>query len=330
MVKINVVVHNLWVMRQVATAENIARAAQIIRAGGLVAFPTETVYGLGANALNPEAAAKIFEAKRRPSFDPLIVHVSAPEMLAQVVAEVPPQAKSLMEKFWPGPLTLVLPKSARVPGIVTSGLPTVAVRMPSHPVALGLIHQSGLPIAAPSANPFGYLSPTRAEHVERMLGDAVDLILDGGPAEFGVESTILLLADKPTVLRFGAVSVEQLEAAIGKVELQVGESQKPLVPGQLPSHYAPRTPIQLASPDQIPSEVKKKVGYLAFRDVPKGFKVVKVLSPGGDLLEAAAHLFEALHQLDRLGLEAIYAEPVLEAGLGRAIMDRLRRAAVRD
>lgn len=312
------------------SSENLKKAAQIIRGGGLVAFPTETVYGLGANAFSAEAAARIFEAKRRPSFDPLIVHVSDFEMLARVVSEVSPLAQKLIEHFWPGPLTLVFPKSALVPGIVTSGLPTVAVRMPNHPVALELIRQSETPIAAPSANPFGYLSPTRAEHVERMLGDSVDLILDGGPTTFGVESTILLLAEKPVVLRFGAVSVEALEAVVGSVELRVGDSHKPLVPGQLPQHYSPRTPIQLSKPEEVPLEVRKKVGYLAFKDVPKGFKVVKVLSPTGDLLEAAAHLFEALHQLDRLGLEAIYAEPVPEESLGRAIMDRLRRASVRD
>lgn len=310
------------------TPANLALAADVIRTGGLVAFPTETVYGLGANALNAEAAARIFAAKRRPSFDPLIVHVADVKMLSKVAQEVPSQAEKLISQFWPGPLTLVLPKSADVPGIVTSGLPTVAVRMPSHPVALELIHCAGVPIAAPSANPFGYLSPTRAEHVERMLGDAVDLILDGGPTEFGVESTILLLAEKPTMLRPGAVALEALEAVLGEVEIGVGESEKPLVPGQLPQHYAPRTPIVIAKPEVLPPAARKRAGCLAFQDVPKGFKVVKVLSSAGDLLEAAAHLFEALHQLDRLGLEIIYAEPVPEEGLGRAIMDRLRRAAL--
>lgn len=309
------------------TPENLERAAQIIRSGGLVAFPTETVYGLGANALEATAAAKIFEAKRRPSFDPLIVHVSDRNMLLQVVQEVPTLAEKLMEHFWPGPLTLVLPKSERVPGIVTSGLPTVAVRMPAHPVALELIRRAGVPVAAPSANPFGYLSPTRAEHVERMLGERVDLILNGGSTEFGVESTIVLLAEKPVLLRHGAVALEELEKVLGSLELQVGNSEKPLVPGQLPQHYAPSTPIHIAPPEAVPLEIRKKVGYLAFQQVPKGFKVVKVLSPTGNLLEAAAHLFEALHQLDRLGLLAIYAEPVPEEGLGRAIMDRLRRAS---
>ncbi len=309
------------------TPANLERAAQIIRSGGLVAFPTETVYGLGANALDANATAKIFEAKERPSFDPLIVHVSGREMLQVVVREVPPLAVRLIERFWPGPLTLVLPKSEQVPGIVTSGLPTVAVRMPAHPVALELIRRAGLPVAAPSANPFGYLSPTRAEHVERMLGHRVDLILDGGRTAFGVESTILLLTERPVLLRYGAVTVEELKDVLGTLELQVGESEKPLVPGQLPQHYAPRTPIHIAPPEAIPPELRRRVGYLAFQQVPKGFKVVKVLSPTGNLLEAAAHLFEALHQLDRLGLEAIYAEPVPEEGLGRAILDRLQRAS---
>lgn len=313
-----------------ARPKEIEQAARVIRAGGLVAFPTETVYGLGANALDPSAAARIFEAKRRPSFDPLIVHVADREMLLGVVREVPPQAERLIERFWPGPLTLVLPKGPALPRIVTSGLPTVAVRMPAHPVALELIREAGTPIAAPSANPFGYLSPTRAEHVERMLGEAVDLILDGGPTRYGVESTILLLAEKPVVLRHGAIPLEELEGVLGKVELRVGESTRPLVPGQLPQHYAPRTPIQVARPEDVPRELRKQSGYLAFRDVPKGFKVVKVLSPTGNLREAAAHLFEALHQLDRLGLPRIYAEPVPEEGLGRAIMDRLRRATVKD
>lgn len=309
------------------TPENLKRAAQIIRMGGLVAFPTETVYGLGANALDAMAVARIFEAKERPSFDPLIVHISDREMLQRVVQEVPALAERLMARFWPGPLTLVLPKSALIPEIVTAGLPTVAVRMPAHPVAQALIQQAGVPVAAPSANPFGYLSPTRAEHVERMLGERVDLILDGGRTEFGVESTIVLLAEKPVVLRYGALTLEALEQVVGEVTEQLEERDKPLVPGQLPQHYAPHTPIRIAAAEEVPPAQRKRVGYLAFREVPKGFKVVKVLSPTGNLLEAAAHLFEALHQLDRLGLEAIYAEPIPEVGLGRAIMDRLRRAS---
>ncbi len=271
------------------TPENLERAAQIIRRGGLVAFPTETVDCLGANALDATAAAKIFAAKERPSFDPLIVHVSDRQMLQQVVREVPATAEKLMARFWPGPLTLVLPRSERVPGIVTSGLPTVAVRMPAHPVALELIRRAGVPVAAPSANPFGYLSPTRAEHVERMLGERVDLILDGGRTTYGVESTIVLLAERPILLRYGAITVEALEEVVGSLELQVGETQKPLVPGQLPQHYAPRTPIRISPPKSSPQEARKQIGDLAVPDGPKGFKVVKVRSPTVNMLEAAAH-----------------------------------------
>ncbi|MCX7740749.1 MAG: L-threonylcarbamoyladenylate synthase [Meiothermus sp.] len=309
------------------TEESLQRAAAILRSGGLVAFPTETVYGLGASALDAQAVARIFEVKGRPTFDPLIVHVAERGMLPQVVEAVPPLAEELMDRFWPGPLTLVLPKSGQIPSLVTAGLPTVAVRMPAHPVALELIRQAGVPVAAPSANPFGYLSPTRAEHVERTLGSRVDLIVDGGRTQFGVESTILWLGERPLLLRHGAVPQEALEEVLGPIEPQVGPRQQPLVPGQLSQHYAPRTPIRMAYPHEVAPEERKEAGYLAFRDVPRGFKVVKVLSPTGDLREAAAHLFEALHQLDRLGLRAIYAEPVPEVGLGRAIMDRLRRAS---
>jgi L-threonylcarbamoyladenylate synthase len=308
-----------------ASKESIAQAAQIIREGGLVAVPTETVYGLAANALDPIAVARIFAAKNRPSFDPLIVHVADPEMLALVTETIPTQAEQLMARFWPGPLTLVLPKSAHVPSLVTSGLPTVAVRMPAHPVALELIRQAG-PIAAPSANPFGYLSPTKAEHVAQSLGGQVDLILDAGPTVFGLESTIVFMGEQPTVLRYGALSLEELSSVM-PVQTQIHYSDKPLVPGQLPQHYAPHTPIVLADPEEVPLGARKTAGYLAFKEVPKGFGVVKILSPAGSLVEAAAHLFEALHQLDRLGLATIYAEPVPEEGLGRAIMDRLRRAA---
>lgn len=310
-----------------ATPENIARGARIIRSGGLVAFPTETVYGLGANALDAKAVARIFEVKQRPSFDPLIVHVSGQEMLARVVAQVPEQATRLMEKFWPGPLTLVMPKSPAIPGIVTSGLETVAVRMPNHPAALELLRRASVPIAAPSANPFGYLSPTRAEHVERMLGDQVDLILDDGATRFGVESTILLISDPPVVLRFGAVAVEELEEQVGPVAVSLGENATPLAPGQLLRHYSPRTRIVIAHLEDVPLEKRTGAGFLAFRRAPEGFKRAMVLSGSGDLKEAAAGLFETLHQLDQEGLEAIYAEPVPEVGLGRAIMDRLRRAS---
>ena len=199
-------------MRVKATEENIKLAGKIIKEGGLVAFPTETVYGLGANALNPYAVAKIFEVKKRPTFDPLIVHISKIEWLEKLTTQVDEKALKLIEKFWPGPLTLVLPKSNIVPDIVTAGLPTVAIRMPSHNVALALIENAETPISAPSANPFGYISPTTADHVERMLGDKIDLILDGGKCPIGIESTVLSLIDEePKILRPGGLPVEEIE-----------------------------------------------------------------------------------------------------------------------
>jgi L-threonylcarbamoyladenylate synthase len=298
----------------------------------LVAFPTETVYGLGANAFDPLAVARIFEAKRRPSFDPLIVHIDGAAMLERVCAALPEGARRLIERFWPGPLTLVLPKTAHVPDLVTAGLPTVAVRQPAHPVAAALIAATGVPLAAPSANPFGGVSPTRAEHVRRHLGHAVDLILDGGPTEHGLESTIVSLAGpEPVVLRHGALPLEALETLLGPMRDATREtaSARPLAPGQLAAHYAPRTPLRLVDAAHVPLAERRAAGLLAFERPLDGYAAVRVLAPGGDLRAAAAMLFAALHELDELGLERIDAEAVPERGLGRAIMDRLRRAAVR-
>ena len=311
----------------------IHRAAQIIKKGGLVAFPTETVYGLGADAFNPIAVARIFEVKRRPYFDPLIVHVANPSNVEKLVKETPSNAKKLIEKFWPGPLTIVLLKEKKIPDIVTAGLPTLAIRMPDHPMALALIEESRCPIAAPSANPFGYLSPTTAEHVRDQLGDQVDLILDGGPCPVGVESTIVsFLEEKPILLRPGGVSLEELESVIGKVEISSSEG-RPSAPGMLPKHYAPRTPIILDRSEKNLDRYKdKKIGLLLFqepKDSPK-YHAVEILTTRGDLREAAANLFAAIRRLDALHLDLIIAEPIPEAGLGRAIMDRLRRAASKE
>ena len=314
--------------------ESIRQAAEMIRAGGIVAFPTETVYGLGCDALNPGAAAKVFEAKQRPTFDPLIVHLADRSMLDTVVTSVPPSAERLMDAFWPGPLTLILAKQPAVPDLVTAGLPTVAVRIPDHPIAQSLIREAQTPIAAPSANPFGYVSPTTARHVSDGLGDRVDLILDGGPCPVGVESTILsLVGNRPELLRPGSLSLEAIQSLIGPVDCTRPSEQTIHVPGQSPRHYATRTPVTIlpASGAWPVRQGGERVGLLAVSE-PHGlagqFHTVEVLSSSGDLREAARHLFAALRRLDALGLDRIYAEPCAEQGLGLAIMDRLRRCAV--
>ncbi len=310
-----------------ATPENIERAAAAIRAGDLVAFPTETVYGLGANAFDPQAVAKIFEAKRRPTFDPLIVHVLDLDGLAQVVAEIPPPARKLAQAFWPGPLTIVLERSERIPGIVTSGLPTVAVRIPAHAVARDLLACAGVPIAAPSANPFGFLSPTRAIHVERWIGDAAAIILDAGRTEHGVESTIVQIVPELAILRYGAIEAERIEDVLGPIARRIESSSHPVAPGQLPMHYAPRTPLRIVHGADVPWEERSGAAYVAFANDAHGYATTRVLSRSGDLREAAGRLFDVLHELDALGLARIDVEPVPEHGLGLAIMDRLRRAS---
>lgn len=305
------------------------RAAVILRKGGVVAFPTETVYGLGAIAFDPTAVARIFEIKGRPRFDPLIIHVGSLRQAQSLVADYPLKARELARRFWPGPLTLVLPKTDRVPDIVTAGLPTVAIRMPDHPLALALIRQSDAPLAAPSANPFGRVSPTTAEHVREQLGQDVDMVLDGGPCRVGVESTILSLVDgKPVLLRAGGVAVEDVEAVVGPVLRPHSDPDRPMAPGQLARHYSPRTPLVLHSEDAPPTD-GRRIGLLSFQEPPitLGFAAVEVLSPSGSLREAAANLFAALHRLDRLGLDLIVAEAVPDTGLGLAINDRLGRAS---
>jgi L-threonylcarbamoyladenylate synthase len=308
-----------------AEPKSIARAAGVLRGGGLVAFPTETVYGLGAVAFDARAVARIFETKRRPSFDPLIVHVLDRAMLARVVGGLPSNADALIDRFWPGALTLVVGKAATVPAIVTAGLQTVAVRMPSHPVARALLAQVGAPIAAPSANPFGSLSPTRAAHVASGLGERVDLILDGGACEYGIESTIVALEPEPALLRPGAVAVEAIEALVGPLA-RAGDGGPVRAPGELPRHYSTRTTLRLIDPAQVPAASRRRAGLLAWREAFEGYAATRILSARGDLHEAAACFFEALHQLDALGLERIDAQPVPEHALGLAIMDRLRRA----
>lgn len=307
----------------------ISRAAAILRAGGVIAFPTETVYGLGANVFDARAVARVFEIKGRPRFDPLIAHVSDRRQAQSLVGSFPKMARKLARRFWPGPLTLVLPKSDRVPDIVTAGLPTVAIRMPDHPTALALIREAGVPLAAPSANPFGHISPTMAEHVRRQLGKQVDLVLDGGRCPVGIESTIIsLVGGKPALLRAGGVAVEDIETVVGPVLRPTSDPDYPTAPGQLPQHYAPRTPLALYANGYHPVN-GERTGLLSFleRSATHEFAAVEVLSPCGDLREAAANLFAALHRLDALGLDLIVADTVPNEGLGAAINDRLSKAS---
>ena len=306
----------------------IEHAAEVLLDGGLVAFPTETVYGLGALGLDSDAAGRIFEAKGRPSFDPLILHIAhAPEL--ERVAEVNEAAWRMAERFWPGPLTLVMPRSTAVPDIVTSGLPTVAVRVPAHPVAHALLEAVGEPVAAPSANPFGKLSPTTATHVRTGLSGRIDVILDGGPTARGLESTIISVAeDVPVLLRTGAIPAEEIEEMLGvRLERYVPTS-RPATPGQLDSHYAPHTPV-IVSTEPVADPSRTGLVVLRKTGVEKDFAAVEELSADGDLTEAAKNLFAALHRLDALGLDLIVVRPVPETGLGAAIMDRMRRAAFR-
>jgi L-threonylcarbamoyladenylate synthase len=310
----------------------IEQAAQIIRSGGLVAFPTETVYGLGAHAENSQAVARIFEVKARPRMDPVIVHVADMET-ARRYGTFPESANSLMRKFWPGPLTLIVNKSPLVPEIVTAGLETVAIRIPNHPAALALIRAAGCGIAAPSANPFGYVSPTEAQHVAEQLGDSIDLILDGGPCAVGVESTILsLTSPTPCVLRAGGTPVEDLRAILGKVDVYMEASQHPQAPGQLKRHYATQTRLEIADEQSENLDPDEKTGLLSLLPPanPQKYAAIEVLSPSGNLREAASSLFRALRRLDALSLDRIVARPVREEGLGLAIMDRLRRCATTE
>ena len=302
-----------------ATAAGIRQAADYLRRGRLVAFPTETVYGLGADATNADAVGRVFQAKNRPAGHPLIIHAADAAAAFTVGAEDPAAAR-LGERFWPGPLTLVLPlrPEAGIADAVTGGRSTVAVRVPRHPVAAALLREVGRPVAAPSANPHGRLSPTEAHHVRDELGAAVDLVLDGGPTEIGLESTVLeLVGARPVLLRAGGITVEELEAAIGPVD-EPAAHEPARAPGMLRKHYAPRTPLRLDADGPLPNEV-----YLGFGEAPSA---ACNLSPEGDLEEAARNLFAMLRRLDSAGARRIAVAPIPDRHLGKAINDRLRRA----
>ncbi len=307
---------------------DLQRAAQLLQQNELVSIPTETVYGLAGNAYSEKAVVSIFEVKKRPSFDPLIVHTHSLEAARDFLLEIPDAAYALAEKFWPGPLTLILPKQKHVPDLVSAGLDTVGVRMPRHALTLQLLQQLPFPLAAPSANPFGYISPTTAQHVEEQLGAHIPYILDGGPCDIGVESTILgFEGDTVIVHRLGGMAIEDLQQYIKKLEIKPYSSSNPVSPGQLESHYAPRTPLLLGNIQELIQEHGKKgIGVLSFKDTyPETTNIT--LAPAGDLSEAARNLFKALRELDSMNMRYILAENVPDYGLGRAINDRLQRAA---
>ena len=318
-------------MAQVGT--DIPQAASYLKQGQLVAIPTETVYGLAGNALDVKAVSSIFETKNRPSFDPLILQVASLEQVNPFVTAFPEKLKRLAEAFWPGPLTVLLPRKASVPDLVTSGLDRVAVRVPNHPLTLALLAQLDFPLAAPSANPFGYISPTQAAHVDAQLGAQIPYILDGGACAVGLESTIVGMEGEEVVIyRLGGLDLSEIESVVGPVTVQAHSTSNPSAPGQLASHYAPRKPFLVGDLNElVPKWIQegKVFGVLSFSThfpaLPSDRQFV--LSPSQDLQEAAQRLFMGMRLLDESDADLILAEFVPEIGLGRAINDRLKRAA---
>lgn len=304
----------------------IMQASTLIISGELVAIPTETVYGIGANALNSTAVAKIFELKQRPTFDPLIVHIGSQSMLAEVAAlPLPPLAQKLIDRFWPGPLSIVVNKSSNIPDLVTAGMPSVAIRMPNHPITLELLNQCQMPIAAPSANMFGAISATTANAVQQEFGSRCPFLLDGGPCSVGLESTVIsFLSEPPLLLRPGGIPLEEIQAVIGTVLIPDDQKQQQLSPGRLNSHYAPRTPLYLLEDSIDTLKAKHPQAWAALI----AHKKWQSLGPSSvSLAEDASQLFESMRQLDQKNLDFIVAEPWVETGLGYAISDRLKRAS---
>lgn len=313
--------------------KDIEQAIEVLKAGEVIGLPTETVYGLAGNAYNSESITKIFTVKNRPTFDPLIVHTSSIERAREFVKEIPEQAQLLAKHFMPGPLTLLLPKKEVISDLVTSGLETVAVRIPSHPLALDLLKKLDFPLAAPSANPFGYISPTSAQHVDNQLGDKIKYILDGGECKVGIESSIIGFFDgEIVVLRKGGLAIEEIEAVVGKVRIEEHSSSNPKAPGMLKSHYAPRTRLLITGNLLLVEEDTSKIGYLGFEKFSPNIPLENqlLLSPSGDLSEAAQKLFANMRLLDARGFDKIYTELLPEKGLGRAINDRIKRATTQE
>jgi L-threonylcarbamoyladenylate synthase len=320
---------------------NIADAKASLCRGGLVAIPTETVYGLAGDASSSEAVARIFAAKQRPWFDPLIVHTSSIDRVAEFAVWPDPRLRKLAEAFWPGPLTVICQRTSRIADLVCSGLDTVGVRVPKHSLTGALLKELDFPVAAPSANKFGRISPTTAKHVQEQLDGEIEYILDGGPCPVGVESTIVAVENGLlTILRFGGIPVEDIEQVVGTVGIapsildrakQRNPDQAMTAPGMLAQHYAPRTPLQIVDAEYFPESPDRRVGFIGLQPPrwPEGFAQIEVLSRDGQLVEAASRFFAALRRLDALGLDLIVSVEFPEVGLGRALNDRLRRAATK-
>lgn len=315
---------------QNSITKDIAHCQQLLKDNQLVAIPTETVYGLAANAFDTDAVNRIFEMKGRPHFNPLIVHIHDAGQLKDLAKDIPEAALKLAKAFWPGSITLILPKQATVPDIITAGKPTVGIRMPNHPMTLELLRGLPFPLAAPSANPFTRVSPTSAKHVANYFGNRIPAILDGGPCQVGLESTIVGFdGNTPVVYRKGGISIESIEKVVGKVKLLTENETAPQAPGMLLKHYSPSTPLMISDDIQESLIVhnNKRIGVLSYySDDFSGAEIIKVLSPSKNLDEVARVLFATLHELDTLHLDLIIAERFPEEGLGGSINDRLRRA----
>ena len=312
-------------------SKDITKAAAFLNNDELVSIPTETVYGLAANIFSETAINKIFEMKQRPLFNPLIVHTYSVEQLDKFVSYIPTKAKLLADAFWPGSLTMVLPKKSGVPDLVTAGKPTVGVRIPNHETTLELLQNLDFPLAAPSANPFGSISPTKASHVKNYFDGKLKMVLEGGSCQNGIESTIVGFEnEEPVLYRLGSISIEEIESIVGSIKVKNNKEQAPDAPGMLSRHYAPETHTFLV--DNVTEYVKnypnKKVGVLLFSQKVSADNIVhtEILSKSGNLKEAAANLYATLHKLDTLDLDIIVAEKFPEYGLGKSINDRLLRA----
>lgn len=306
-------------------------AATLLNQNEIVAIPTETVYGLAGNAYSEIAIRKIFELKERPFYNPLIVHIKSVTDLSKIASEIPEKAMVLADTFWPGPLTLVLKRQSSIPDLVTGGKNTVAVRVPNHPIALALLQQLDFPLAAPSANPFGSISPTKAEHVAQYFAAASLTILEGGECQSGIESTIIGFdGDTAVLYRLGSITVEEIEAVIGTLKIKTHDEETPSAPGMLSRHYAPKTQTILTTSvtDELALFETKRIGLITYQNHFEGSNIVaqEVLSPTGNLTQAASRLYSALHKLDQLKLDLIIAEKLPDHDLGRTINDRLERA----